>query len=206
VVGAPVDSSGQSQATATVTNNVTNEENTYFVGDTVIRDGDTADIALTDCDTGETVTVTVPVYRISAQITYDANGGQGAPAAQEKILGVDLMISEQEPEREGYRFTGWGTDPNGEPVFQPGDWYAEDADMALYALWEPENLGGHIVADIEHIPGTVLAVDVFLVHIVLFRVVHCEVSVPLAFIEEVKLYFLYFWIVHCCVFLISYII
>ena len=151
VLGAPLDSSGQSQATATVTNRVTNEENTYFVGDTVIGDGDTADIALTDCDTGETVTVTVPVYRISAQITYDANGGQGAPAAQEKILGVDLMISEQEPEREGYRFTGWGTDPNGEPVFQCGDWYAEDADMALYALWEPENLGGHVVADIEQV-------------------------------------------------------
>ncbi|MBP5681071.1 MAG: InlB B-repeat-containing protein, partial [Bacteroidales bacterium] len=40
-------------------------------------------------------------------ITYDANGGTGAPEAQTKIEGEDLTLSSIVPVREGYKFMGW---------------------------------------------------------------------------------------------------
>ena len=40
-------------------------------------------------------------------ITYDANGGTGAPAAQTKTDGVDLTLTTSVPTRPGYKFVGW---------------------------------------------------------------------------------------------------
>ena len=45
-------------------------------------------------------------------ITYDANGGTGAPEAQTKIEGEDLTLSSIVPTREGYKFMGWSTMAN----------------------------------------------------------------------------------------------
>lgn len=67
-------------------------------------------------------------------ITYDANGGTGAPEAASKEEGVDVFISDVIPTRTGYRFLGWAdTEDAEEAQYQPGDRYTQDEDITLYA-------------------------------------------------------------------------
>ena len=69
-------------------------------------------------------------------VTYDANGGTGAPAAQTKTAGVDLKLSDVIPQREGYIFLGWNyTSDATLPIYYAGNIYMNDSDMLLYAVW-----------------------------------------------------------------------
>ena len=68
-------------------------------------------------------------------VTYDANGGMGAPATQEKIEGIPMTISSQVPTYSGYAFAGWGTTEKSGKQYAPGDEYGADKDIILYALW-----------------------------------------------------------------------
>ena len=67
-------------------------------------------------------------------VTYDANGGIGAPAAQTKTRGVPLTLSSTVPTRSGYEFVGW-TDNYTSSRYMPGDSYWADTSVTLYALW-----------------------------------------------------------------------
>lgn len=70
-------------------------------------------------------------------VTYDANGGTGAPAAQTKTYGTDLTLSNTKPARNGYVFKGWTTDRMiTDAQYQPGGKYTANAAATLYALWE----------------------------------------------------------------------
>lgn len=69
-------------------------------------------------------------------ISYNANGGSGAPSAQTKDGGIDLSLSSTEPTREGCAFAGWATSVNGEVAYQAGDTFTGNADTTLYAQWE----------------------------------------------------------------------
>lgn len=71
-------------------------------------------------------------------VTYNANGGTGAPSAQEKRKGIDLTLSSTVPTRTGYTFAGWNTqaDGNGTP-YAAGANYSANADVTLYAQWTP---------------------------------------------------------------------
>ena len=70
-------------------------------------------------------------------ITYDANGGTGAPAPQTKTYGVDLTLSSEVPTREGYVFLGWAELGDADTAdYQPGDIYTKDENAVLYAVWE----------------------------------------------------------------------
>jgi uncharacterized repeat protein (TIGR02543 family) len=72
----------------------------------------------------------------SYEICYDANGGTGAPAAQEKALDADLVLASDVPVRAGYTFLGWGIDPaDTTPSYQPGEVYGQSASLTLYAVW-----------------------------------------------------------------------
>ena len=78
-----------------------------------------------------TVTVTAPY-----NITYDANGGSGAPAAQQKGEHVNINLSGAKPTRDGYIFTGWNTAQDGSgDSYAPGAAYTADGDATLYAQW-----------------------------------------------------------------------
>ena len=46
-------------------------------------------------------------------VSYNANGGTGAPAAQTKSYGSTLILSSIIPVRTGYRFLGWATSSTG---------------------------------------------------------------------------------------------
>lgn len=69
-------------------------------------------------------------------VSYDANGGINAPANQMKTYGIDLMLSNAIPAREGYTFKGWSTVKDAVVEYQPNSVYSENAELTLYAVWE----------------------------------------------------------------------
>ena len=70
-------------------------------------------------------------------VTYNANGGSGAPAAQTKTYGVTLTLSSTKPTRTNYNFLGWGTSPNSTTVaYNAGASYTNNSAITLYAIWE----------------------------------------------------------------------
>ena len=72
----------------------------------------------------------------SYTITFDANGGEGAPENQIKYYGVDLTISSSVPTKEGFKFTGWNTLIDGTGIsFSPGETFTLNANTTLYAQW-----------------------------------------------------------------------
>lgn len=69
-------------------------------------------------------------------ISYDANGGSGAPKSQTKTYGQDLTLSSTKPTRTNYNFEGWTNDPNStEIIWTAGGKYTIDASRKLYAVW-----------------------------------------------------------------------
>ena len=87
--------------------------------------------------------------RLMFPVTYDANGGTDAPAAERKVLGDDLTLTTREPRRSGYVFAGWSTTANGAANYQPGDRYTADESATLYAVWQKaaENYTLHYSTD-----------------------------------------------------------
>ena len=81
------------------------------------------------------MTVTVPALP-SHRVSYNANGGTGAPAAQTKWYGEALTLSSAKPTRPNYVFQGWSTSANGAVAYQPGGRYGSDANLTLYAVWK----------------------------------------------------------------------
>ena len=71
------------------------------------------------------------------KVTYNANGGSGAPAAQTKTYGTALTLSSTKPTRSGYTFVGWGTTASDTTSnYSPGGSYTSNAAITLYAIWK----------------------------------------------------------------------
>ena len=71
-------------------------------------------------------------------VTYNANGGSGAPSAQTKTYGVDLTLSSTKPTRTGYTFSKWNTKTDGTGTdYSAGGKYTSNANVTLYAQWTP---------------------------------------------------------------------
>ena len=69
-------------------------------------------------------------------ISYNANGGSGAPGSQTKYYGTTLTLSSTRPERDGYRFVGWATSSSAtSATYSPGGSYTANASATLYAVW-----------------------------------------------------------------------
>lgn len=70
-------------------------------------------------------------------VTYNANGGSGAPANQTKTYGVTLKLQTGVPTRTNYNFLGWGTSASATTVaYAPGANYTGNTRLDLYAIWE----------------------------------------------------------------------
>ena len=84
-----------------------------------------------------TTTVTVPaVARPTYTVSYNANGGTGAPASQTKQHDITLTLSSTQPTRSGYKFAGWGTSATDTGVkYAAGGQYTGNASITLYAIW-----------------------------------------------------------------------
>lgn len=75
--------------------------------------------------------------KTSYAISYNANGGSGAPGKQTKWYGENLALSGTKPTRTGHNFAGWATSASGGVAYQPGSTYSGNAALTLYAKWTP---------------------------------------------------------------------
>ena len=81
------------------------------------------------------VTVSAP-YTVS----YNANGGNGAPGSQKKAQDITLKLSTTTPTRTGYTFNGWNTNNSGTGTnYAAGANYTANATVTLYAKWTAVN-------------------------------------------------------------------
>ena len=70
-------------------------------------------------------------------VSYNANGGSGAPSSQTKTHGKDLTLSTTKPTRTGYSFQGWGTSASATTVsYASGAKYTANSKITLYAVWK----------------------------------------------------------------------
>lgn len=78
------------------------------------------------------------VWKINTwTVTYNANGGTGAPSSQTKTYGQTLKLSTTEPTKKDYNFLGWGTSPNSTTIaYETGGDYTSNTAITLYAIWE----------------------------------------------------------------------
>lgn len=82
------------------------------------------------------VAVDVPP-KPSHTVSYNANGGSGAPGSATKWYGEDFYISNQKPTRANHVFQYWATAANGSGTrYNPGQRYLPDANVTLYAVWK----------------------------------------------------------------------
>ena len=82
-------------------------------------------------------TFTVPALT-KYTITYNANGGSGAPSATYKYYGTTAALSSTRPTRPGYTLLGWSTSSTApSATWGVGGSYTTNASATLYAVWTP---------------------------------------------------------------------
>ena len=73
-------------------------------------------------------------------VSYNANGGSGAPGSQKKCSDITLKLSTTTPTRTGYTFNGWNTNNSGTGTnYAAGANYTANASVTLYAKWNLVN-------------------------------------------------------------------
>lgn len=80
--------------------------------------------------------LSLPTIKRTYTVSYNANGGSGAPPSQTKTYGVNLTLSSTVPTRAGYAFKGWATSSTGAVAYQAGGTYSANSAVTLYAVWE----------------------------------------------------------------------
>ena len=77
-------------------------------------------------------------------VSYNANGGSGAPTSQTTDGSGNVTTSNTTPTRPGYTFNGWNTAPAGGGTSRaPGSTWAPSGNMVLYAQWTPNTITIH---------------------------------------------------------------
>lgn len=79
--------------------------------------------------------VSVPAWT-SYTVSYNANGGTGAPGNQTKWRDQTLTLSSTKPTRTGHTFQGWATSKTGSVAYAAGGKYAANSAVTLYAVWK----------------------------------------------------------------------
>jgi len=94
----------------------------------------------TTYDPGSSYTGNAALYLYAiwaSTITYNANGGSGAPASQTKVYNRSITLSTEVPVRAGYTFVGWGgSSASTTASYQPGATYTSNTSTILYAVWK----------------------------------------------------------------------
>lgn len=80
--------------------------------------------------------VSVPAWT-SYKVSYNANGGSGAPSSQTKWKDQILTLSSTKPTRTGYIFLGWSTSSSAtSATYSAGGSYTANSAATLYAVWK----------------------------------------------------------------------
>lgn len=70
-------------------------------------------------------------------VSFNANGGSGAPSNQTKVYNTALTLSSTKPTRTGYTFKNWNTKSDGTGTsYASGANYTANAAVTLYAIWQ----------------------------------------------------------------------
>lgn len=70
-------------------------------------------------------------------VSYNANGGSGAPASQTAKAGKVITLSTTIPTRSGYTFKGWNSNSTSSVVlYKAGQSIAVNYSQTLYAVWQ----------------------------------------------------------------------
>ena len=136
-------SNGQSSGTTTITANSTHD---FDVGTTLpaygyVIAGVTGNAYMTLASTA-TLIITTNETDYTLKLSYNANGGSGAPSAQTATVTTTgtpshtFTISNTTPTRSGYTFSGW---TDGSNTYQPGGSITITANKTLTAVWTPAN-------------------------------------------------------------------
>ena len=82
-----------------------------------------------------TIEPTTPFYKV----TYNANGGSGAPSATKGVKGFATTLSATTPTRTNHTFLGWATSSSSHTKdYSAGATVsARSTDLTLYAVWRP---------------------------------------------------------------------
>ena len=71
-------------------------------------------------------------------VSYNANGGSGAPGSQKKCSDINLTLQGKGSlARNGYTTDGWATSSTGNKAYNFGGTYSENQGRTLYAHWNP---------------------------------------------------------------------
>ena len=115
----------------------------YFLGYVVAADSGSTVIYPCKIGSSSSTSSTIGFYKeevfpyATYKITYNANGGSGAPTNQTKTYGTALTLSSTKPTRAGYTFKRWNTKADGSGInYAPGASYSANAVVTLYAIWE----------------------------------------------------------------------
>ena len=96
----------------------------------VVKDENGENLAATSCE----ITVKNSTYTVK----YDANGGTGAPGIQTNTYGKVFVLSDIKPQKTGYIFSYWTTNPDGSGIsVEPDSVYNLVQDMVFYAHYKP---------------------------------------------------------------------
>lgn len=83
---------------------------------------------------GDRQIISIDAELVSYTLTYNANGGSGAPRAVRDI--TSTTISSTVPTRSGYDFLGWSTSSSATyATYFAGDTISLNSNMTLYAVW-----------------------------------------------------------------------
>lgn len=113
------------------------------------------------CTPGEVVRPTGNVT-LTAQwaenptLSYNANGGSGAPSSQTVSYGTSATVAYGTPTRQGYKFLGWSTSSSAtDATYTGGDTIYMRSDTTLYAVWQARYLVSYNANGGSGAPGSV---------------------------------------------------
>ena len=89
-------------------------------------------------------------------ISYNANGGSGAPSSQSIYANISYTLSSTKPTRTGYTFLGWSTSSTATTAsYQPGQSVTPNGNLSLYAVWRKKSF----VLSISQGNGSTISVE-----------------------------------------------
>lgn len=91
-----------------------------------------SDGSITFVGGNQTITNTLETYTLS----YDANGGTGAPTNSTHKYNEKTSVAAEKPTREGYEFLGWDSGKDGNADYQPNAPIQIKENVELVAVWE----------------------------------------------------------------------